>query len=227
MKDNEPWYKKLGIWIGIVASICTILTYIQNFEIMNKWIHDLIGEPVQIILNPRPSDEELEKSIQLIKNEIEELNTQLSDLCNSKEYTVKNGLDPTKDLNYYDLITSMEDISQYFYFVDIIEFMKESGYEIEDRTMRDLMNQFFDLQYEEQVNIMSKMFVYTSSYEYKVAKDYVYDIDDEGNIKAEATEVENISIPIFICKELKENPFELIRITKKNKNIYYTISYDG
>lgn len=227
MKDKKLWYEKVGIWIGIIAGICTILTYIQNFESVNKKIYTLIEESVITIFKPQPSDEELEKSIQIIKDEIEKLNIQLSDLCDSKEYTVENGLDPTKDLNYYNLIISMEDVSQYFYFMDIIEFMKESGYEIEDRTIQDLMNQFFNLQYEEQVNIMSKMFVRISSYEYKVAKDYGYDIDDEGNMKAEATEVENISIPIFICKELKENPFELVRITKGNKNMYYTTSYDG
>lgn len=25
MKDNKPWYEKVGIWIGIVAGICAIL----------------------------------------------------------------------------------------------------------------------------------------------------------------------------------------------------------
>lgn len=34
MKDNKPWYKKIGTWIGIIASICTILSFI--FSISNK-----------------------------------------------------------------------------------------------------------------------------------------------------------------------------------------------
>lgn len=30
MKDNKPWYEKIGVWIGIVASICTILAFVYS-----------------------------------------------------------------------------------------------------------------------------------------------------------------------------------------------------
>ena len=28
MKENKPWYEKVGIWIGIIAGVCTILAFI-------------------------------------------------------------------------------------------------------------------------------------------------------------------------------------------------------
>lgn len=34
MKDNKPWYEKVGIWVGIVAGICTVLVFIITLYTM-------------------------------------------------------------------------------------------------------------------------------------------------------------------------------------------------
>lgn len=192
-----------------------VTLYFEEIETTNSISQDSSKQKIKIVLFPPPSDEELEKSISLINEEIIELSEELSNLHVLEEDIIDNDFDPTRNLNYHNLITKMKNISQYCYFINIVKYMQESGYDVVDKMLSDLMNEFFGLPYDEQVNIISKMFVITSYYE--------YEINEQDNLH---TETHKISIPIFICKELNIEPFGLIKRTKSNKDMYYTTSYD-
>lgn len=73
------------------------------------------------------------------------------------------------------------------------------------------------------------MFHEMNPYTYQVAKNYKYYADEidygdhieYSNVTAEATDIEERSIPIFICTQIGTEPLGLIKITDENNNMMY------
>lgn len=177
---------------------------------------------IRHVLYPQLSEEDLNQLIKDIENELELLKFKLDDLSKEDD-------DALEKLNYHRLLSIMEYISDYYFFLDIVRYMDEAGYNVEYRTISSLLEQFYDMPYDEQVDIISRMFVHTSTYEYKVYSNYKYNIfeDNEGNlyVDAEATSIETHKIPIYVYRGKISNTFGALKRTVYTNDLYYFISY--
>jgi hypothetical protein len=202
MENNNKiiWHRVLKYCIAFIADVCTIITFFIYTNIIK-----LTNEPII-----EPENENSQQYVESIQNEIELLNNQLLNISTSEEYIIKNDegykIDLTKAIDYHHLISEMEKASSYYYFIDLISFMKETGYDVEDENIGVLTQYFFSMSYEEQANILSQMFIPETD-TYKVATDYAYTADvttypdgtiEYSNIKATATNIEEWTVPINI-----------------------------
>lgn len=213
-------FKIMAFLIGLIASMMTI-TGISIVELVN--IYDLV-EKRQDMLNEKISE---------LYDEIQILNLQLQHYTFRKEYILVNRegnkINPAKLLNYRPLIVKMEEISKDYYLMDLVRYMEECNYDVNDEYVYICIEWFFRMEYEQQAEILSRMFVEMSPYTYKVAKSYQYYADITryedhtvySNIRAEAVDIEERGIQMFVCRQLRSYSFGLIRITDENKALVY------
>lgn len=216
-KNKKPWYEKVSIWITMIAGICTII----------------IALP-QIIKFIPLTQKQIDVKVESLKEEIELLDIQLHQISSRDEYILKNGeghkIDVSDVLDYHMVISKLEELSQYYYFLDLMKYMDIEGYNVDGEKMDTIMKLFFRLNYEDQADILSNAFPFCEYYTYKVATEYSYTADvteyedhtEYSNIKATATKIEERGIPIFICTQLSDTPFGLIRISEQNIEMVYT-----
>lgn len=205
-----------------ILAIIVAITGISMVSIYN--IHKTIKE----------HNKDLEQNISEICDEIEVLNLQLMYYTSQKEYMIINGVGnkatPAILLDYRPLIAKMEDIHNDYYFIDLITYMKFCGYNVEEKDIRLSTEWFFRMEYEQQAEILSQMFMEAKPITYKLVNKYEYYADITGygnhieysNIRAEADEIEERVIQIFICTQISNKaPFGLTKITNENKGMIY------
>lgn len=212
----------------------TIYTIMQIVAI----IVSITGISVASIYNIQKASKEsknyIDKKISEICDEIRILDLQLQHYTLQKEYMIIDGVgnkaDPATLLNYRPLITKMEEIHKDYYFFDLIMYMNFCGYDVKGREIRLSTEWFFGMQYEQQAEILSQMFVELEPHTYRLAKEYQYyaDVIDYGdhieytNVRAEATDIEERTIYKFLCmQDLNDEPLGLIKITNENSSMIY------
>lgn len=211
--------KVKGIYAGICSSAGLLASIVAITGISIKDIVDTYGN---------------KKKISTLCDEIEVLDRQLEYYNSIDEYTMINGegskVDPATVLDYHPLIEQMKALHDDYYFVDLITYMDFSGYNVEEQDIHTSTEWFFRMEYEQQAEILSHMFVEFEPLTYRLANGYRYTADmiDYGdhveytNIKAEATEVEEKTVYVFDCVQTEsETPFGLKPITHKNKDMLF------
>ena len=199
-------YAEICCSVGLLASIVTIT-----------------GIPIKDIIDTYGN----KKKISTLCDEIEILDRQLEYYNSLDEYTMINGegskVDPATVLDYHPLIEQMEALHDDYYFIDLITYMDFSD-------IHTSTEWFFRMEYEQQAEILSHMFVEFEPRTYRLANGYQYTADmiDYGdhveytNVKAEATEVEERTAYVFGCVQTgSETPFGLKQITHKNKDMLF------
>jgi len=216
MKDKKPWYEKVSIWIGLIAAICSIIISIPQIKTFLPL-----------------TQKELNLKIESLKEEISLLDMQVHHIVSKKEYILINGegtkidaSDVSDMLDYHKLISKMEELSEYYYFLDLITYMHFEGYKVEEEKMSTLTDLFFGLNYDEQVDILSRMFIFYKYLTLDTATGLYYtenvteyeDHNGYSNVIGEKR-----SYPIYMCvQNLSDSlPFNLIRITEENKDMVY------
>lgn len=223
---NQKISSKIVHFLEILALIVTI-SGISGITIYQH-LGDKDEEDHQKIIDEKVSE---------ISDEIDILNMQLQYYTSQKEYWITNGegnkVDPVTMLNYHPLITKMEEIHKDYYFMELISYMNECGYDVDKQEIYLSTEWFFRMEYKQQAKILSQMFVELKPLKYKLANAYEYYADeiDYGdhieytNVRAEATDVDEVEIQIFICRQQgRESPFHLIKINEENKNAVYSVN---
>lgn len=205
MNNEKTWYEKISIGITIIAGICTIIIALPQ-----------IKKSIPL------TQKEIDIKVESLKEEIELLDMQLHQISSRDEYILKNGegnkIDVSDVLDFHNLISKMEELSQYYYFLDLIKYMKIEGYKVDGEKMATSMGLFFRLDYDDQADILSKAFPVCGYCTYKAENDYSYAADvseyedciEDSDVKAYATNVEERSFPVFICTQMTDTPFNLI-----------------
>ena len=224
--EDQKLSSKLFHYLEILALIVAIsgvsgLTIYQYFFGKNE-------EEYQKMLDEKVSE---------LCDEIDILNMQLQYYTSQKEYWITNGegnkVDPATMLNYHPLSTKMEEIHKDYYFMELISYMNECGYDVDKQEIYLSTEWFFRMEYEQQAKILSQMFIELQPLKYKLANAYEYYADETDygehieytNIRAEATDVDEVEIQIFICRQQdREFPFHLIKINEENENALYSVS---
>lgn len=115
-------------------------------------------------IEPQLSSDELNSRVNDFYAEIEGLDTQLQSLSGKEEYILTNGegqeLVPADVLDFSSLIKCMTDLEPYVYFVLLSSFMEESGYEVENKSLQEISDEFFSLPDDDKSIVLSKMFGY-------------------------------------------------------------------
>lgn len=210
-KENKEIIPKIISALAVVSNFSTIteVTLPKTIDFIEQTYQKIAEE-----FKNTSSKEEIKQSVTDITSELNYLNDQLTKLAKSPEYLIKNGegkeINLATDLDYHQLISKMEEISEYYYFSDIPYFMEEAGYnKNEDLNLYQIQSLFFSMPYKNQADILSRMFIRSGTYTYKVATEYSYTADikeyDDGhkecsNIKAHATKIEERGIPIYTCR---------------------------
>lgn len=211
-------FNKMNIIITLVASIITIMG-ISVFDIINKFY-----------FNPRNNQIEIEEKLSELYKEIQVLDLQLQYHSLEDKYMIINGvgenIDPSELLNYRPLISKIEELHGYYYFLDLILLMKEHGYNVENKEIDVLTDWFLRMNYDEQADILSNMFAEYKTLTYRLANNYIYHADvtkypdhnEYSNVTAEATEIEERKVKVFICYEIGNETEPLGAIKKNNEN---------
>lgn len=219
---NQKISSKIVHFLEMLALIVTI-SGISGLTIYQHWCGN----------DAEKSQKILDEKISEICDEISILNMQLQYYTSQEEYIIINGegnkVDPATMLNYHPLIAKMEEIHKDYYFIDLITYMSFCGYDVEEKEIYLSEEWFFRMDYEQQAKILSNMFHEMNPYTYQVAKNYKYYADEidygdhieYSNVTAEATDIEERSIPIFICTQIGTEPLGLIKITDENNNMMY------